>query len=297
MKQTYPHVGMGRISGVFGITRQGYYRWFNHLKATMIQDELVLHLVRQLRNEHPKMGVRKLHHLLKDDFNQLGIKIGRDGLFDLLAANKMLIIKRKRSVRTTQSYHRFRKYPNLIKGTKPYKANQIWVSDITYIRQKDHFKYLFLITDAYSKKVVGYALADNLDTKHAVNALQDAISTSCQPLTGLIHHSDRGIQYCSADYVDLLNQHEIQISMTENGDPKENAIAERVNGIIKEEYLYQFKELTSLQLDISIEKYNQLRPHLSCDMLTPANAHSLNGTLKRKWKNYYRNRSNQVQNL
>lgn len=294
MRDAYSQVGLGRICGLFGITRQGYYNWLTTLKATAIQDGLVLHLVKELRKNHPKMGVRKLQFLLKEDFTQMGVKMGRDGLFDLLAANNLLTIKRKRKIRTTHSQHRFRKYSNLVKGFEPQKANQIWVSDITYIRYQDHFKYLFLITDAYSKKVVGYSLANNLDTKHAVKALQDAVSTSCQPVSGLIHHSDRGIQYCSTDYIDLLKQHKIQVSMTENSDPRENAIAERVNGILKEEYLSQYEELTTLQLDISIEKYNQQRPHLSCNMLTPSVAHSVKGTLKRKWKNYYKQRVNQL---
>jgi len=204
MKYCYPRIGLGRISGLFGITRQGYYNWVNTLRASAIQDELVLNLVRDIRKDHPKMGVRKLHYLLKDDFQRIGMKMGRDALFDLLAANNLLIIKRKRRVKTTNSFHRFRKYPNLIKEVEPVKANQVWVSDVTYIRHKDRFKYLFLITDAYSKKVVSYSLADNLDTKHAVKALQDAIKDSSQAISGLIHHSDRGIQYCSNQYVELL---------------------------------------------------------------------------------------------
>ena len=133
--------------------------------------------------------------------------------------------------------HWYRKYPNLIKGITPDRANQIWVSDITYINTKKEFLYLFLITDAYSKKILGYRLAKTLDSIHAVNSLQDAIKNACQPIPGLIHHSDRGIQYCSKEYTDLLIKHSISISMTENGDPLENAIAERINGILKDEYL------------------------------------------------------------
>lgn len=297
MKEAYSHVGLERICRLFGISRQGYYSWLKSITASIIQDELILQLVLEQRKDHPKMGVRKLHHLLQTDFERLRIKIGRDGLFDLLSAYNLLIVKRKRRVNTTHSNHRFRKYPNLIKGLEPEKANQLWVSDITYIRQKDSFKYLFLITDAYSKKIVGYALSDSLDSKHAVKALQDAIRFNCQPIAGLIHHSDRGIQYCSSAYIDILKEHSIEVSMTENGDPRENAIAERVNGILKDEYLNQYQELTLFQLDNTIKKYNEIRPHLSCNMLTPQKAHRLKGTLKRKWKNYYKHRLNQLEKL
>lgn len=186
MKEVHSEIGLGRICGLFGITRQAYYQWRNALALNSMKDSQVLFLVKQIREKHPKIGVRKLHYLLHQDFQRLGIKMGRDGLFDLLAAYNLLIVKRKRKVRTTHSYHRFKKYPNLIKGHIPHKANQIWVSDITYIRTGNDFKYLFLVSDAYSKKVVGYALADNLDTSHAVKALQDAIKNSCQSLSGLI---------------------------------------------------------------------------------------------------------------
>ena len=297
MKMVYSDVGLGRICGLFGITRQGYYSWLRKVKASLTQDEAVLHLVLKYRTDHPKMGVRKLYHLLQPDFKQLGIKMGRDALFDLLAAHNLLVIRRKRRVSTTQSHHRFRKYPNLIKGLTPFRANQIWVSDITYIHHGDCFKYLFLITDAYSKKIVGHCLSDSLDSRYAVKALQDAIQSSCQTIDGLIHHSDRGIQYCSSAYIDVLNKHGIQVSMTENSDPGENAIAERVNGILKDEYLEQYHKLTQLQLDLAIKKYNEIRPHLSCNMLTPQKAHSLNGVLKRKWKNYYKYRANQSMKL
>jgi transposase InsO family protein len=244
------------------------------------------------------MGGRKLYFMIKEDLNRLNIKIGRDALFDLLAAEHLLVQRRKRKHITTNSNHWYRKYPNLIKNLVPNGPNQIWVSDITYIRTKQEFLYLFLITDAYSKKILGYRLAKNLDSTHAVNSLQDAIKNTCQPISGLIHHSDRGIQYCSKEYTDLLNKHAISISMTENGDPLENPIAERINGILKDEYLYDkinnHNNLDIIELSRSIEKYNTLRPHLSCEMLTPQQAHRAQGNLKRMWKNYYRKRVNLV---
>jgi transposase InsO family protein len=238
------------------------------------------------------MGTRKVYHLIKPDLEQSNIKMGRDALFNLMAANNLQVTKRKRRHITTNSNHVFKRYPNLIKGIEPDEPYQIWVSDITYIRSGKEFRYLFLITDMYSKKVLGYRLARTLDSCHAVNSLQDAIKNSSKPITGLIHHSDRGIQYCSKDYIKVLDKHKIKISMTEKGDPLENPIAERVNGILKDEYLNQYHRLTTLQLEKSIEKYNNKRPHLSCDMKTPEVAHLSSGKLKRRWKNYYRKTAN-----
>ena len=235
------------------------------------------------------MGTRKIYHLIKPQLERSNIKMGRDALFNLMDANNLKVTKRKRRHITTNSNHVFRKYPNLIREMEPDGPNQIWVSDITYIRSDQKFLYLFLITDAYSKKVIGCKLANTLDSIHAVNSLQDAIKNNCQPITGLIHHSDRGIQYCSKEYINVLQENKIKISMTENGDPLENAVAERVNGILKDEYLNQYQSLTTLQLEKSIEKYNKKRPHLSCDMLTPQLAHHSSGKLKRRWKNYYKN--------
>ena len=216
------------------------------------------------------------------------IKMGRDALFDLVAANNLQVTKRKRRYITTNSNHVFKKYPNLIRGIAPDGPDQIWVSDITYIRSGEEFLYLFLITDMYSKKILGYRLAKTLDSSHAVNSLQDAIRNSSKPITGLTHHSDRGIQYCSKDYIKLLEKHNIKISMTENGDPLENPVAERVNGILKDEYLNQYQRLTLIQLEKSIQKYNNERPHLSINMLTPEQAHLSSGVLKRRWRNYYK---------
>jgi putative transposase len=234
------------------------------------------------------MGTRKIYHLIKPDLKRSNIKMGRDALFDLVVANNLQVTKRKRRHITTNSNHVFKRYPNLIRGLEPDRPNQIWVSDITYVKSEQEFLYLFLITDAYSKKILGCRLAKTLDSIHAVNSLQDAIKNISQPITGLIHHSDRGIQYCSKEYIKILNKYDINISMTENGDPLENPIAERTNGILKDEYLNQYQNLTTIQLKKSIEKYNKERPHLSCDMLTPEVAHMNTGKLRRRWKNYYR---------
>lgn len=258
----------------------------------IIEDHIVLQMIASKRKDHPRMGVRKLYFMIKDELAGMNIKMGRDALFDLMASEHMLVQKRKRKHITTNSNHWYKKYPNLIRGITPDGSNQIWVSDITYIKTQREFLYLFLISDVYSKKILGYRLAKTLESVHAVNSLQDAIKNSCQPITGLIHHSDRGIQYCSKEYTDMLKTNGISISMTENGNPLENAIAERINGILKDEYLNEEvskqSHLDTDKLKRIIDKYNKLRPHLSCEMLTPEVAHISKGSLKRKWKNYYR---------
>lgn len=273
---------------LFGISRQAFYKNLKATEKILIEEHIVKQMVVSIKREHPRMGTRKIYHLLKPDLERSNIKMGRDALFDLVAENNMQVTKRKRRHITTNSNHPYNRYPNLIRGIEPDRPNQIWVSDITYIRSEQDFLYLFLVTDAYSKKILSYRLAKTLDSINAVNSLQDAIKKTCQPITGLIHHSDRGIQYCSKEYIKVLNENNINISMTEKGDPLENPIAERTNGILKDEYLNQYQRLTTIQLEESIKKYNNKRPHLSCDMLTPEAAHMNSGKLKKRWKNYYK---------
>jgi len=292
MKDCYPGAGLARICRLFGITRQAFYKNIKYQKKSITKDHIILQLVIGIRKDHPRIGVRKIYYMIKEDMSRLNIKMGRDALFNLMAKENLLVQRRKRKHLTTNSNHFYRKYPNLIKGIIPERPNHIWVSDITYVRTRQEFLYLFLISDAYSKKILGYKLAKNLDSIHAVNSLQDAIKNTCQPILGLIHHSDRGIQYCCKEYTDLLNKYDISISMTEKSDPLENPIAERINGILKEEYINDKinnqRALDIEQLTHAIEKYNKLRPHSSCDMLTPEAAHYHQGILRRKWKNYYR---------
>lgn len=218
------------------------------------------------------------------------INIGRDALFSLLREHDLLIRKRKRKAVTTFSKHWLKKYPNLIREFIPLAANMLLVSDITYIVVGDGFAYLSLITDAYSHKITGFYLSRTLEAKGSILALKMALK-NCKGAKILIHHSDRGVQYCSADYVKILQDKNIKISMTENGDPLENAIAERVNGILKEELLqtkYTCFEDTQKSVAKAITIYNSLRPHSSCDMLTPNEAHKKEGELKKHWKNYYK---------
>lgn len=249
-----------------------------------------------LRKEHKVLGTRKLYGILKPYLIEHGIKRGRDALFDLLAANQLLIKRRKRSVRTTYSNHWLRKYPNLIRDFNPRSINQLWVSDITYwkIATGEHL-YISLITDAWSRKIVGYQVAETMEAVQSIQALQMALAAlggAAKPLQ-LTHHSDRGIQYCSSKYVKLLQDNNIKISMTESGDPLENAIAERVNGILKIEYLNHYKtnnlQEAKIQLQRTINLYNNERPHMSIGNLTPNKLHN-NQKLnyKRLWKNYYK---------
>jgi transposase InsO family protein len=224
----------------------------------------------------PRIGTRKLYHILKAEFQAKGIKAGRDKLFEILRNNQMLITRRRRYIQTTNSKHWLKKYPNLIKGLEIDRPEKLWVSDITYIRTEEGFSYLTMITDAYSIKIVGYNTSRSLGTEGTIEALKMAIKNRCSK-GELIHHSDRGLQYCSKEYVELLEKNQIRISMTEGSDPYENAIAERMNRTIKEEFLITEKirdhELLKKTVAESIDIYNAERPHLSCGMLYPAIVH------------------------
>jgi len=238
----------------------------------------------------PRIGTRKLYHMLTETLQEHKIKIGRDKLFDLLEEYAMLVRRRKRKkVSTTDSNHPFRKYPHLVRELQPIRPNQLWVSDITYIRIADEFGYLSLVTDAYSRRIAGYCLYPTLQKEGPVAALKMALSSLADTTAeSLIHHSDRGRQYCCEAYVNVLAEKKITISMTEKGDPYENALAERMNKTLKEEFLlgngFVSFELASAAVSKAVNTYNTLRPHDSCNQLTPDAAHQLQGTLPMKWK-------------
>jgi transposase InsO family protein len=200
----------------------------------------------------------------------------------------MLIRPKKRYVRTTDSNHHYRKWSNLIKEMEINRSEQVWVSDITYIRTKNGFLYLSLITDAYSRKVMGYHLSHRLEAKGTVAALRMAINQREYPDQPLIHHSDRGIQYCCTNYVEALQKEGIEISMAEKGNPYENAIAERINRTFKEQLgmgeTFESYQLAIAKLIRAVETYNYRRPHTSCDNMTPEKAHKCTGPLKKHWK-------------
>lgn len=225
-------------------------------------------------------------------------QIGRDAFFDLLRDNGLLVRKRRTRAYTTNSFHWLHKYPNLIKELIPLRSNHIWVSDITYIKTDAGFVYLSLITDAYSRKIVGWHLSKTIEAADTLQALYMAISQLPADVEEIIHHSDRGVQYCSYKYVQCLQKHRVKISMTENSDPYENAIAERLNGILKTEWLYDmtlkdYAQANDVLKEI-VEIYNTERPHSSINMLTPNQAHQTTGVLKRLWKSYYQKKQCEI---
>jgi transposase InsO family protein len=286
LKNVYPCISLARLCWLLGITRQAFYQHFWNQQDISTEQNLILDEVRRIRQEHPVMGTRKLQVLLQPFLLEHGIKMGRDALFNLLSEHKLLVRKRRRSVKTTQSHHWLKKYPNLIREWHPSAVLQLWVADITYVPMKSGFLYVSLITDAYSHKVVGYHIAETLETVHTIKALIMALENE-KIAIGLIHHSDRGIQYCSYEYVKLLKQRDIKISMSENGDPLENPVAERINGILKNEYLkYYYMQNQSEAIEILhevIRKYNTRRPHQSIRMLTPDIVHTKQLLVNKTW--------------
>jgi len=277
------------MCGLFGKTRQAYYKRKKDNYKERLNEDLVLTVVRKIRETQKRTGGRKLLGMVKERVPEEQ-QMGRDEFFNFLRRHGLLVRKRKFRVVTTNSFHWLRKYPNLIKGISPERPNHVWVSDITYIKTESGFLYMYLITDAYSRKIIGWQLSDNLGSDNAILALYMAISQLPAECNEIIHHSDRGIQYCSVKYIKVLEAHGIKISMTENGDPYENAIAERVNGILKTEWLYDMNLNGYRDAHQAIKQivkiYNSERPHSSIEMLTPDQAHVQTGKLKRLWKSY-----------
>jgi len=260
------------ITHCFGHKRDAYYKYKSRADKRLNLEQQIINIVRKRRKSLPREGVRKLTKSLDKEFVKANIKVGRDTLFKVLRKYNMLTLRKKTSARTTNSYHRFYKYNNIIKDLKVTRANQVWVSDITYIRTVKGFCYLALITDMHSRKIVGYDISDSLELKGCVRALNKAIYKA-KNIKGLIHHSDRGIQYCSNVYTQILKRKKIDISMTEENHCYENAVAERVNGILKDEfYLDQTFDSTvhaKRAAKSAINLYNEIRLHLSLDYKTP----------------------------
>jgi len=294
VRQYYPSDGVGMMCELFGVTRQAFYKQNKRKEELTMIHAVVIKMVEIIRVRQPRLGTPKLYLMIKNDLEKHQIKMGRDQLHELLLEYGMVIRKKKRRAITTNSYHRFRRYPNLIKGLCINRPEMIWVSDITYIRVGTGFSYLSLITDAYSHKIVGYWLDETLSAQGTIIALRMAIGQR-KYVGSLIHHSDRGIQYCCDEYVFILQEDSVLISMTENGDPYENPVAERVNGILKDELgldkVFKVHETAKTHIDRAILIYNQERLHASCDYLTPAKAHVTTGELKKHWKNYYKQKS------
>jgi transposase InsO family protein len=293
MKDSFKVISLANLCSWFGLTRQAYYQSKNRVEKDLIAQEILLDKIGDIRKDHKRLGGRKLFFKLETFMHEHNIKMGRDAFFDLLRDNKLLIKQRKRHHVTTNSNHWMKKYPNLIKDIEPLGPNHVWVSDITYWKTKGGHYYISFITDAYSRKIVGYHVADTMEAIESATALKMAIKTLKISAEGLIHHSDRGSQYCSSMYVNMLKKEGIKISMTENGDPLENAIAERINGIIKGEYLFDYLIKTLLNakevLKSVVKLYNEDRPHSSIGNAVPSQVHN-NDTdieIKRLWKNYY----------
>jgi putative transposase len=260
---------------LLGYSAQAYYQYLKSGESRSFRREEVIQQVLAYRRDQPRIGTRKLLTLLQPE-------MGRDAFFELLRSSGLLVRRKRRRARTTFSLHRFRKYPDLVKGMALERPAHLWVSDITYIRIKQDFAYLSLVTDAYSRKIIGFSLSHDLSTDTCLRALKMALKTRTGTAP-LIHHSDRGIQYCSAAYTRLLNQKGIAISMTQSGNPRDNAIAERVT------CPGTYEDIPSAVQSVkrAVTVYNTLRPHSSLDMMTPDKAHEMKGPIKRRWQNYY----------
>jgi putative transposase len=271
---------------LFGIDRQVYYRRIKRKINRQNKATEAVSMIIELRKSMPRLGTKKLYHLLSDEFQS--IKIGRDKLFDILRANHLLIQPKRSYHITSNSHHRFRKHQNQILDLEINRPDQVWVSDITYIGKREKPCYVSIVTDAYSKKIMGHYVADNMNTESSVMALKMAIKQRKDKRIPLIHHSDRGLQYCANDYQSVLSENGILPSMTQNSDPYENAVAERINGILKQEFMIdkynQDLKIMKCIVKEAINTYNQQRPHYSNYMLTPNHMHLQNQIKMRTYK-------------
>jgi len=262
-----------------GISRQAHYQWQYRRTQEVAKCERVLELVKAKRLHLPRLGTRKLQHLIRPALAAQDLSMGRDALFSLLRCNHLLVLPKRAYHKTTNSHHRFRRHPNLLKaGPKQIHAEaseQVWVADITYLPTRGRCAYLSLVTDAYSRKIVGYHVHDSLHTAEVSQALKMALKGR-QGDRPLVHHSDRGIQYCSNEYQAIHQKYGLICSMTDGYDCYQNALAERVNGILKHEFLLQQPDdlhQARRMVSQSIAIYNQERPHFSLQLKTPDEVH------------------------
>jgi len=250
------------------------------------QKKKVVSLVSEERKIHKRIGSVKLYGMLKLKMISSGIKCGRDKFIEIMREECLLVKKRKNYTKTTDSNHRYPSYPNLVMGLEITRPEQVYVLDITYIMVGERYMYLFLCTDAYSKRIMGYYLSEDMKMSSAKKALEMAIGNS-KSVIGVIHHSDRGIQYCFPEYTQYAQSQGMLMSMTTKYDPYENAIAERINGILKGEYGIGdgYPDVKTAKADVArvIWIYNNLRPHMSCGMLTPVQAHQQSYYRLRRW--------------
>lgn len=273
---------------MFGISKQAYYQRIQADIKKAIEQEIVLLEVDRIREKMPQTGTRKLYEYLKPILKEKGIKMGRDALFNLLRSQGMLIRKTKRFHITTDSKHFFYTAPNLIKELQITHAEQVFVADITYVKTDQGHAYAAIVTDAYSKKIMGWSLEDNMKVSMVKDALKMAYNNCIFNHDSIIHHSDRGIQYCCPDYTDFAKKYNFVMSTTQKYDPYENAIAERINGILKYEFGLR-KTLPTLEVAQKLLKqavtiYNNERLHWSLNLQTPQSVH--NHYDKQKYKSY-----------
>ena len=264
-------MSLSRSCRLFGVSRQAIYQAQSRVEKRAKELSQIKPLVQSIRMEMPRIGTRKLYYLLQSEISCLNIKIVRDTFFDYLRSEHMLIKPKKNYIKTTNSKHWLRKHPNLMNEVKLERPEQVFVSDITYIKSRERTHYLSLVTDAYSRKIMGYKLSDDMSADNVLQALKMAVKHR-KSNKSLIHHSDRGLQYCSSIYQAELSSNTITPSMTNGYDCYQNALAERINGILKQEFLIEtcnnLKELELLVKE-SINTYNNKRPHLSLNMKTP----------------------------
>lgn len=269
-------LSLSRCCRLFGISRQAIYQAEKRAERRADELAVIKPLVLGVRQVMPRLGTRKLYYLLKNEFDGQGVKIGRDALFDYLRYESMLIRPKKNYTKTTDSRHWLKKYPNLMKEVKAVEPEQYFVSDITYIKSREGTHYLSLVTDAFSRKIMGHHLSDDMSAENVAMAMKMAADNRITSKE-LIHHSDRGLQYCSSIYQNELKRSNAVPSMTDGYDCYQNALAERINGILKGEFLINTcntgKELKILITE-SIETYNDKRPHLSLNYKTPNFIHN-----------------------
>ena len=292
--KAYPVTSQCRL---LGVSTQAYYKHGDSQMRKMADEAFVVEFIRRIRQKDPGLGGDKLWMMYKQEFGEEH-SVGYNRFYDIIERHNLKVRKKKRRARTTNSDHDLPLYPNLVKELIPLRPNQLWVSDITYMviylnaqTGEYDFCYLSLVTDYYTKEIIGWCVGETLEAKFAIEALNMALGRlGGNPASGLIHHSDRGVQYASYAYTDILKENNIRISMTECGDPKENAVAERVNGVIKNELLMgmSFFSIDEVKraLKVAIDFYNNERPHMSLDWKTPAEAALCTGELQKAWKSY-----------
>lgn len=285
MKREDNSVNITFLSDYFGYSRQYFYKNKEKANNRLLMTEIIIAFVLEEREDAPEMGSKKLYKLYKD--SPFDKHLGRDAFINILREYNLLLKSHPYKIRTTDSNHGNHIYPNLIMNMEPTKPNEVWVADITYIRLLNGFCFLSLITDMYSRRIMGFDLSPDLKYHHVRDALLNAIQQVGTDVFGLIHHSDRGFQYTYKNFIDTLEEYGIRPSMTQSGDPLENPIAERINGILKKEWLnkHSFKTIEEVRpiLEKAISYYNIRRPHMSLEMNTPDFVYNNPGEYRRFW--------------